>query len=94
MIIEMTTMERRAQQLIKLHCAHVQLFRSTIPSYQEMKDTLRFSGFMECYLRHSKNDQTMTSTADYSVTLELARIDQSRNPIKFCNSRCKTKLIF
>ena len=36
----------------------------------------RLTGFMHYYLQYSKNDRTMSTTADYDVTMKLATIDQ------------------
>ena len=62
-------MEQEAQQLIKQHLSR------DAPSYQELVQR-RFTGFMNYYLAYSTNDQTMSTTADYDVTMQLATIDQ------------------
>ena len=70
----MTTLEQQAQQLIKQHLS------ADAPSYQELTSyEIPFSGFMEYYLQISKNEETMSTTADYGVTMKLARIDQPRD---------------
>ena len=66
-------MEKRAQQIIKQHLS------MDAPSYEEVKNKLGFTGYMDVYLQHSQNDQTMSSMADHDVMMELARIDQFRN---------------
>ena len=67
----MTTLEQQAQELIKQ-----QLSRKA-PSYTELLQ-LDHTGFMDCYLEYSRNDRTMSTTADCDVTIKLARIDQLR----------------
>ena len=70
----MTTLEQQAQELIKQHLS------KDAPSYQVLNSYEHpFYGFMEYYLFHSKNDETMSTTADYGVTMKLARIDQPRD---------------
>ena len=69
----MATMEQRAQQVIK----HELSIDS--PSYEEVTNKFGCTGFMDCYLRLSKNNQTMSTSADFHVMLELASIDQFRN---------------
>ena len=66
-------MERRAQEIIK------QYLSIDAPSYEDVKNKHGYTGYMEVYLRNSRNDQTMSSTADYNVMLELASIDQFRD---------------
>ena len=66
-------MEQRAQQIIEQH------FSFDVPSYKEVKNEHGYTGFMDIYLRYSKNDQSMSTSADYNVMLELASIDQFRN---------------
>ena len=64
-------MEQEAQQLIKQHLS------IDAPSYKELTSYERpFYGFMHYYLEHSINDQTMSTTADFDVTMKLATIDQ------------------
>ena len=74
---EMATLEQRAQQIIKQHLA------LNAPSYEELKNKLGWTGFMHYYLQHSINYQTMSSTADYNVMLELASIDKFRDHTTF-----------
>ena len=38
-----------------------------------------FTGFMNYYLKHSRNDETMSTSADYFVMMRLAQIDQLRD---------------
>ena len=82
----MTTEEKKAQQLIKQHLS------KDAPSYQELIQHARttvddpYFGYMHFYLDHSKNYQTMSSTADPKVTMELARIDQVENSKKMNSS--------
>ena len=63
-------MEQRAQEVIKQHLSIY------APSYEDVKNKHGYTGYMEVYLRCSVNFQTMSSTADYKVMLELASIDQ------------------
>ena len=70
---EVATLEQRAQQIIKQHLS------LNAPSYEEVKNELGWTGFMQVYLQHSINYQTMSSTADYNVMLELASIDKFRD---------------
>ena len=70
---EMATLERRAQQIIKQHLSR------NAPSYEEVKNKHDYTGFTEAYLRHSKNNQTMSTTADYNVMLKLASVDKLRD---------------
>ena len=72
---EMETLEQRAQQIIKQHFASF----PDVPSYEEVKNELGYTGFMHIYLRHSVNFQTTSTTADYTVTVELASIDKFRD---------------
>ena len=74
---EMATLEQRAQQIIKRHLS------LNAPSYEEVKNEFGYSGFMNSYLQLSKNKQTMSSTADYNVMLELASIDKFRDHTTF-----------
>ena len=69
---EMTVLEQRAQQIIKQHLA------IDAPSYEDVKK-YKYTGYMEAYLGHSQNNQTMSTTADYIAMLELASIDKFRN---------------
>ena len=75
-------MEKRAQEIIKQHLS------IDVRSYEELK-SFRATGYMEHYLGLSKNDQTMLSTADYNVMLELASIDQFRDSNTILNSLLK-----
>ena len=62
-------MEQEAQQLIKQHLS------IDAPSYHELIQC-HFTGFMHYYLQQSTNFQTMSTTADFDVTMKLATIDQ------------------
>ena len=67
----MTTLEQEAQQLIKQHLS------KDAPSYQKLRSYKNpYYGFVEYYLQFSRNFQTMSTTADYDVTMKLASIDQ------------------
>ena len=67
-------MEQQAQQLIKQHLSKV------APSYRELTSSeSQFTGFMNYYLKHSRNDETMSTSADYFVMMRLAQIDQLRD---------------
>ena len=66
------TLEEQAQQLIMQHLS------LDAPSYQELIQ-LGYTGLMHYYLHFSKNDRTMSTIADYDVTMELAKIDQPRD---------------
>ena len=68
----MNSLEKEAKELIK------QLVSNDAPSYQNLSQK-NFPGFMEYYLFHSKNDKTMSTTADYDVTMKLAEIDKQRD---------------
>ena len=37
------------------------------------------SGFVSYYLQFSQNAETMSTTADYNVTMQLAQIDKQRD---------------
>ena len=69
----MTTMEQRAQQIIK------QELSMDAPSYEQVKNKIGFTGFMHIYLQYSKNSKKMSTSADFNIMLELASIDQFRN---------------
>ena len=62
-------MEQRAQEII------YQELSMKAPCYEEVKNKQGHTGFMECYLQHSKNNQRMSTSADFNVMLELASID-------------------
>ena len=69
---EMSAIEQQAQQIIR---------RSTsldAPSYQQLIQEGLFYGYMGFYLFKSRNDETMSTTADFDVTMQLAQIDQFR----------------
>ena len=69
--------EKQAKALIKKHLGR------DAPSYQELTSYENpYTGFMDFYLEHSRNDEKMTTSADYDVTMTLAEIDQSRDNIK------------
>ena len=70
---EITNFEQRAQQIIKQHLSII------ASPYEKVKNELGYTGFMHYYLQHSQNDQTMSTTADYNVMLELASIDKFRD---------------
>ena len=74
------TMEQRAQEIIKQHLS------KNAPSYIDVKNKLEYTGYMEVYLRYSKNNKTMSSAADYNVMLELASIDKFRDLYTIFNS--------
>ena len=65
-------MEQRAQQLIKQHLG------MDILSYEKTKSA-GLTGYMDIYLKYSKNNHKMSTSADHNVMLELASIDQFRN---------------
>ena len=65
-------MEKRAQEIIKQHLS------IDVPSYEYLK-SVGSTGFMDVYLLHSKNDHTMSTSADYNIMLELASLDQFRD---------------
>ena len=75
-------LEQRAQEIIKQHLS------VNTPSYADVKSD-GFTGYMEVYLQHSRNVQTMSSAADYNVMLELASVDQFRNQNTIFNSLLK-----
>ena len=72
----MTTEEKKAQQLIRQHLS------KDAPSYKELIQYARTAcddplvGYTHYYLDHSKDERTMSSSADPKVTMELALIDQ------------------
>ena len=76
-------MEQRAQEIIK------QELSKNAPSYEEVKNKHGFTGFMQCYLRHSKNNQKMSTRVDFNVMLELASIDQFGNQNTIFNNLLK-----
>ena len=80
-------MEQRAQEIIKQHLS------KNAPSYEDVKNKHGFTGYMDVYLQHSKNDQTMSSAADYNVMLELASIDQFRDHNTIFNSLLKREYL-
>ena len=61
-------------------------------SYQELIEG-GFYGFMDFYLSSSKNDEKMSTTADYDVTMKLAQIDQQRDNTKYFLSHCIISLL-
>ena len=63
---------QQARQIIK------QRMSIDAPSYQELIQR-GFYGYTSFYLFYSRNDQTMSTNADYNVMLELASIDQFRD---------------
>ena len=72
--------EKQAKDLIKKHLGR------DAPSYQELKSLKKsselknpYTGFMAYYLYNSKNDEKMTTSADYDVTMTLAKCDQPRD---------------
>ena len=72
----MTSEEKRAQQLIKRYLS------KDAPSYNELIQNVNTTcdgacvGYMHYYLDYSSSAQTMSTSADYKVTMELALIDQ------------------
>ena len=68
---EMSAIEQQAQQIIR------QSTSLDAPSYQQLIQQGSY-GYMNGYLYHSRNDETMSTTADFGVTMQLARIDQFR----------------
>ena len=68
----MNAEETQAKHLIKQHLSE------NAPSYQELIQ-LGYNGFMEYYLLSSKNSVTMSTTAEYIVTMKLAKIDKLRD---------------
>ena len=76
-------MEQRAQQIIKQELSMV------APSYEQVKNKHGFTGYMDCYLRYSKNTQKMSTHADFNVMLELASIDQFRYQNTIFNNHLK-----
>ena len=65
-------MEQRAQEIIEQHLS------KNAPSYEDVKNKHGYTGYMNVYLSFSKNNQTMSSAAEYNIMLELASIDKSR----------------
>ena len=66
--------EKQAKELIKKHLGR------DAPSHQELTSYVNiFYGFMHYYLLHSKNQEKMTTSADYNITVTLARYDQPRD---------------
>ena len=62
---------QQARQIIK------QRMSIDAPSYQELIQR-GFYGYTSFYLFYSRNDQTMSTTADSKVAMQLAQIDQCR----------------
>ena len=77
------TMEQRAQEIIKQH-----LSINTL-SYEEEKNKHGYTGYMDVYLHCSKNDQTISSAAEFNIMLELASIDKLWDPNYTFNSLLK-----
>ena len=71
----MNAEEEEAKELIEQHLPND---TPTAPSYQELIQ-LGYNGFVGYYLKHSKTYETMSTTADYDVTMKLAHIDQPRD---------------
>ena len=70
----MSASEQRAQQIIKQHIS------IEAPSYQQLLQR-GYYGYMDFYLSRLRNDETMSTTADFNVTMLLAQIDQFWNHI-------------
>ena len=72
----MSSKEKKAIELVKQH-----LPKSTPCIGYPYKDLirLRHSGFVSYYLQFSQNAETMSTTADYNVTMQLAQIDKQRD---------------
>ena len=64
--------EKQAKDLIKKHLGR------DAPSYQGLIQN-DWYGFMAYYLYNSKKDEKMTTSADYDVTMTLAKCDQPRD---------------
>ena len=62
-------MEQRAQEII------YQELSMKAPCYEEVKNKLGYTGYMGLYLKETRNDQKMSTSADFNVMLELASID-------------------
>ena len=77
---EIETLEQRAKQIIKQDLST----SSDSPPYEEVKNLHGFTGFMEFYLQQTKNNQTMSNTANYDTMFELASIDKFRDRNTFC----------
>ena len=68
----MNAQEKKAIELIKQH-----VFMDA-GSYQGFIN-YGWYGFMNFYLAFSKNNETMSTTADHNVTIQLAQIDKQRD---------------
>ena len=64
--------EKKALDLIKKHVGR------DVFDYQFVR-SCSYYGFMDYYLTWSKNDEKMTTSADFDVTMTLAKYDQSRD---------------
>ena len=88
----MNAEEKKAIELIKQHLSNDTSCMALVtdPSFSYGTLTSSCSGFMEFFLAFSKNDETMSITADHDVVTELAKIDKQRDKSKQKLKSCKT----
>ena len=72
----MNAEEKKAIELIKQHLPKDTPYIGS--SYQKLIEGGCY-GFMEYYLQYSKIEETMSTTADYNVAIQLAQIDKQRD---------------
>ena len=77
----MNTEEKKAIEIIK---QYLPTDTQVAPSYQELLQR-GYYGFMHYYLQGSKNDASMSNTADYNTTITLAQIDKQRDDNNYCS---------
>ena len=65
-------MERQAQKIIKQHLSMDDC--DIVPSYEDVRNKYGYTGYMNVYLRNSKNDQSMSSSADLNVVWNWRRL--------------------
>ena len=78
----MNAEEKKANKLIKQHLSKDTQGNGF--SYQECIQ-YGFCGFTGYYLQYSRNEETMSTTADYNVTMQLAKIDKQRDNKNDCS---------
>ena len=84
----MNAEEKKAHELINQHLPKFPISSpgESPPKYTYQKLVqLGVSGFVNYYLAFSLNDQTMSTTADYNVTVKLAEIDKQRDDKNDCS---------
>ena len=77
----MNAQEKKAIELIKKYWPED---ISDNDSYQDLIEH-GYYGFGNYYLALSKNNETMSTTADYNVAIQLAKIDKQRDNKNGCS---------